>query len=82
MSQRFAEHLADVIKWRDFHASDAMSIEQHVKFQAKTIDNLLELMADVLEDVTDLEGRPKESLGRRIWTTRGMRLTGDLTRFG
>ena len=82
MSQRFAERLADVIKWRDFHASDAMSIEQHVKFLEKTVDNLLELLTDVLEDVTDLEGRPKESLGRRIWTTRGMRLTGDLTRFG
>jgi len=82
MSQRTADRLADLVKWRDYHVSDAMSVENHVKFLEKTVDNLLEILVDVLEDVTDLEGRPKESLGRRIWTTNGMRLRGDLTRFG
>jgi hypothetical protein len=82
MSQRTAERLADLVKWRDHHATDAMSIENHIKFLEKFNDNLLETLADFLEDITDLEGKPRESLGRRIWTAGGMRLRGDLTRFG
>lgn len=82
MSQKTTERFQDLLKWWLEHRRDSMGVPERQAFQEKVIENLFNTVTDLLEDITDLEGRPKESLGRRIWTTQGMNLTGSLKRFG
>lgn len=82
MSQRTAERLQDLLKWRNEHKRDSMGVPERQTFHEVVIDNLLNTIVDMMEDIADLEGKPRESIGRRIWTTQGMAIRGDLTRFG
>ena len=82
MSQRTAERLQDLLKWRNEHKRDSMGVPERQTFQETVIDNLLNTLVDIMEDVADLEGKPRESIGRRIWTTQGMTVRGDVRRLG
>lgn len=82
MSQKANERLRDVTLWYMEHARDSMDVPKRQEFLETAFRNLLDVMVDFAEDITRLEGRPPESLGRRLWTPNGMRLSGDLTRFG
>ena len=82
MSQRANERFQDFLLWFNEHKRDSMGVPERLAFMERAFDNLVMNIVDVLEDITDLEGRPKDSLGRRIWTTQGMTLRGDVRRFG
>ena len=82
MSQRLADCLADVCKWWNEHKRDPMAIEKRLDLHAVMLDELVHLHLQALEDIHDLEGKPKESLGRRIWTTQGMTFSGSVKKFG
>ena len=82
MSQRSTEKFRDFLTWFNEHKRDSMGVPERLTFLETAFDCLAMNVVDLLEDITDLEGRPKESLGRRIWTTQGMTLSGSLKRFG
>jgi hypothetical protein len=82
MSRETEEKMADTVKWYAEHKDDGRSIDKTVEFLKKTIDCMQEIMVRQQQDIQDLEGRPKENLGRSLWTPGVFRMTGDPRRLG
>ena len=82
MSQRSAEKMQDFLVWFHENRRNSMGVPERLAFMEKALECLVMNTVDLLEDVTDLEGRPRESIGRRIWTTQGINLRGDVRRIG
>lgn len=82
MSAKYGERITELFTWWNEHKADPMAIEKKLALHAAMLDELLQLHVQALEDHADLEGRPKESLGRRIWTTQGMSFSGSVKHFG
>lgn len=82
MSHTLDSKLADVAKWWDEHKRDGMSLEQEVKFLRRLIENLFDVLALMSNDLRDLEGRPRENLGRALYQPGQMSVRGDLRKFG
>jgi hypothetical protein len=82
MSQEFLGRLTDWAVWYKEHENDGADVPTQIKFLKKAIDGCLELLACAAQDLSDLEGRPRESLGKKLWTPSGMRMQGDVRRFG
>lgn len=82
MSQKSAEFATEVVTWWAEHKAESGDVFKRIERLETAVSNLLSALTYVLEDLNDLEGRPREALGRRLWTAGGMKLSGDLTRFG
>lgn len=82
MSQVFVERLTEWALWYKEHERDGGDVHMQIQFLKKAVDGCLELLACAAQDINDLEGRPKEALGRRLWTPSGMAVQGDVRRFG
>ena len=82
MSQRSAERMRDFLKWFLENRRNSMGVPERLAFTEEALACLVNNVVDILEDIADLEGRPRESIGRRIWTTQGINLRGDVRRFG
>ena len=82
MSQKTAEKFQDFYVWFTEHKNDHGGVPERLAFLEKAMDVFADTVLYALEDITDLEGRPKESIGRRLWTVNGMNLRGDVKRFG
>lgn len=82
MSRESEQRLADWAKWFHEHRLDGGDVHKKIQFLEKSVDGLLEMVCRCLEDIRDLEGRPREALGRKLWTPSGMTVAGDVRRFG
>jgi hypothetical protein len=82
MSQRLDERLRDWAVYWDEHKNDGGDIEQRLRLREKVIEGMFELFAHTAAAITELEGRPREDLGRKIWTPGPISVRGDLSRFG
>lgn len=82
MSQETEERMGDTVKWYEEHKNDGRSIDKTVDFLKKTIDCMQEVMVRQQQDIQELEGRPKQSLGRSLWMPGQLQMRGDPRRLG
>ena len=82
MSQEFVSRLADWAIWFKEHEHDGRDMANEIEFMKKSMDGLFECLACAAQDIQDLEGRPREALGKQLWTPGGMAVRGDVRRFG
>ena len=82
MSKTLDEKVKDVAQWWDWNKRTAMSMEQELKFTRRLIENLFDVITLLANDIRSLEGRPAESLGRALYTPRGVQVQGDLRKVG
>lgn len=82
MSQRTTEKFRDFYLWFTENKNRQGGVPERLAFLEKAMDVFADTVLYAVEDITDLEGRPKESIGRRIWTVNGMQVRGDVRKFG
>ena len=82
MSRRSAEFAADVVQWWAEHKAESGDVVKRIQRLETLASDMLSALSFLLEDIHNLEGRPPEALGKRLWTPGGMSMRGDLTRFG
>lgn len=82
MSQKTLEYTRDCVQWWAEHKAETGDVNMRIARLEKAVSLLLDALSFYLEDIHDLEGRPKEALGRRLWTPGGMSFTGDPRKFG
>jgi len=84
MSEDTARRLQEWAVWYTEHKRDGTLGDPLKKqeFILKALDGIFDLLSRVAEDLRDLEGRPREYVGRRLWTPGSIRVRGDLRRFG
>jgi hypothetical protein len=82
MSQRSLEKLSD---WAIWYAEnkDRSTGDLKIEFLTRAVDELGAIAADLLGDIAELEGMPRERLGRRLlYTPTGITARGDMRKFG
>lgn len=78
MSRQTDQKLEELARWYYEHKTlvEAYDLVKRVEFLETVIHNLLYLQTFVAEDIQKIENR------KHVWVPNGMRVTGDMTRFG
>ena len=78
MSRQTDQKLEDLAKWYYEHNQivRAYDLIKRIEFLETTIHNLLYLQTYVVEDIQKIEGRS------HLWMPDGVRVSGDMKRFG
>jgi hypothetical protein len=83
MSQRTLDKLSDWAQWFSHNKDRGRDNDKEHEFIKRAVDELGGVVADLLGDIAELEGRPRETLGKRLlWTPTGVAARGDMTKFG
>lgn len=84
MSRATNEKLREYYVWFAEHRRDGTNgdVTNRVKFLETALDGAFDVISRLAEDVSKLEGRPPESLGRTLWLPTGIKMRGDVRRVG
>ncbi len=82
MSREVEQKLTEWTVWWDEHKRDGGDVEQKYKILLKQVEGFFDVLALIVRDLRQLEGRPQSDLGNPLYLPGQLSVRGNLRRLG